>query len=281
MGGMVQSGVTLPRRSRVYGVDFSGARDAGRKIWIAQASVHRDGLSIERCASAATLLGVVPQREACLSALCAWIACEREAVFGIDFPFGLPAPLLETASWEEFISAFPKRYATPQHFRSACYATTSGREVKRLTDQENGTPWASYNLRLYRQTFYGIAALLAPLVSQAAVSVLPMQYAREDRAWLIEICPAATLKRHDLYIPYKGREARHRRARRDILEAVQRLAPLRFADAMMQDAIIEDADGDALDSVVAAWATWRALQRPAELEKPSHPLYAYEGYVYH
>lgn len=278
---MVKSSVTLPRRTRVYGVDFSGARDAGRKIWITQAIVCQDSLCVERCASAATLLGVAPQREVCLSALCAWIAREWEAVFGLDFPFGLPAPLLEAASWEEFVSTFPKRYATPQHFRSACYATTSGREVKRLTDQENGTPWACYNLRLYRQTFYGISALLTPLVSQAAVSVLPMQYAQADRAWLIEICPAATLKRHHLYIPYKGKEARHRRARRDILEAVQRLAPLRFADAMLQDTIIEDADGDALDSVVAAWATWRALQRPAELERPSHPLYAREGYVYH
>ncbi|MCS7261361.1 MAG: DUF429 domain-containing protein [Anaerolineae bacterium] len=273
--------MTLPRRTRVYGVDFSGAREAGHKIWIAQAVVHQDTLCLERCAAVATLLGVAPQREACLSALCAWIAREQEAVFGLDFPFGLPAPLLEAASWEEFVRTFPERYATPQHFRSACYAAAEGRELKRLTDHENDTPWASYNLRLYRQTFYGISALLAPLVSQGAVSVLPMQRPRSDRAWLIEICPAATLKRHDLYMPYKGREARHRRARRDILEAVQRLAPLRFADAALQNTIIQDGDGDALDSVIAAWATWRALQRSVELEKPFHPLYVREGYVYY
>ena len=278
---MGKGSVTLPRRTQVYGVDFSGARQAGRKIWITQASVHADSLYIERCTSAAAWLKVSPEREICLRALCAWIIGEREAVIGLDFPFGLPAQLLETRSWEEFVRTFPERYATPQHFRAACYAATGGREIKRLTDCENGTPWASYNLRLYRQTFYGISAVLAPLVTCGAVSVLPMQRAQADRPWLIEICPAATLKRHHLYLPYKGREARHLRARYDIAEAVQRLAPLRFADAVLHDTIVEDEDGDALDSLVAAWATWCALQRPGELEKPSHPLYAREGYVYH
>jgi hypothetical protein len=278
---MVKGSVTLPRRTRVCGIDFSGARQAGRKIWITQASICQDTLYVEHCTSAAILLEVAPEREICLRALCAWIAGERETIFGLDFPFGLPAQLLETTIWDEFVHTFPERYATPQHFRSACYAATGGREVKRLTDHENGTPWAGYNLRLYRQTFYGISVVLAPLVSRGAVSVLPMQRAQADRPWLIEICPAATLKHHHLYIPYKGGEARHRRARRDILEAVQHMAPLRFADAMLYDTVVADEDGDALDSLVAAWATWHALQRPDELEKPAHPLYACEGYVYH
>ncbi len=280
MGGVVKGSVNLPMRTRVYGVDFSGARQAGRKIWVTQASIHKDTLSVERCASAAALLGVAPERGMCLGALCTLIAREQEAIFGMDFPFGVPAQLIEAASWEEFVRRFPERYATPQHFRSACYAAMGGREIKRLTDRENGTPWASYNLRLYRQTFYGISAVLAPLVTQESVSVLPMQSARADRAWLIEICPAATLKRHGLYMPYKGKEAHHRRARRAILEAVRYLAALRSIDATLQDVIIEERDGNALDSLVAAWATWRALQQSAELEGASHPLYTLEGYVY-
>jgi len=277
---MVEGGVKLPIRTRVYGVDFSGARQAGRKIWITHASVHQDSLHVEQCASVVLLLKVAPEREICLKALRAWIAHEQEAIFGLDFPFGVPAQLLEAASWEDFVRAFPERYATPQHFRAACYMSVSGREIKRLTDYENGTPWAGYNLRLYRQTFYGISAVLAPLVTQGSVCVLPMQSPRADRAWLIEICPAATLKRHGLYMPYKGKEARHRRARRDILEAMRCLAPLRFSDATLRDTIIEEKDGDALDSLVAAWATWRALQQPDELEERCHPLYALEGYVY-
>lgn len=280
MGGMVEGGVKLPIRARVYGVDFSGACAAGHKIWITQASARQDSLHIEQCASAAVLLKVAPERGVCLRALRAWIAREQEAIFGLDFPFGVPARLLEATSWEDFVRVFPERYATPQHFRALCYTAAGGREIKRLTDRENGTPWASYNLRLYRQTFYGISAVLAPLVTQESVSVLPMQSARADRAWLIEICPAATLKRHGLYMPYKGKEARHRRARRDILEAIRRLAPLRFSDAALYDTIMEEKDGDALDSLVAAWATWRTLQRPAELEERCHSLYVLEGYVY-
>lgn len=277
---MVEGSVKLPIRTRVYGVDFSGAYEAGRKIWITQASACKDSLYIEQCASAVGLLKIDPEREICLQALCALIAREQEAIFGLDFPFGIPVQLLEVTSWDDFVRVFPERYPTPQHFRSACYIAAGGREIRRLTDRESGTPWASYNLRLYRQTFYGISAVLAPLVTRGSVSVLPMQSAQADRAWLIEICPAATLKRHDLYMPYKGREARHRRARRDILEAIRCLAPARFTNITLQDTIIEEKDGDALDSLVAAWATWHVLQQPAKLEDRSHPLYVLEGYVY-
>ena len=34
---------------RIYGVDFSGAKDAGKKIWIAEGVVKGDSLLIEDC----------------------------------------------------------------------------------------------------------------------------------------------------------------------------------------------------------------------------------------
>ena len=46
-------GVTNYRR--IYGIDFSGAKDAGKKIWIASGTVEQDGLLIEECYRAGSL----------------------------------------------------------------------------------------------------------------------------------------------------------------------------------------------------------------------------------
>ncbi len=280
MGSVVESSVKLPVRTRVYGVDFSGARAAGHKIWITRASICENVLHIEACAPATLLLNVAAERTACLKALRTLISHERKAIFGLDFPFGVPSQLVKETSWEEYLRAFPERYVTPQQFRVACYLAAGERELKRLTDYENSAPWASYNLRLYRQTFYGIAAVLAPLVTEGIACALPMQRARANCAWLVEICPAATLKRYELYTPYKGGEARHRRARIMILEAIEHLAPLQLVEVGLRNLIVEEKGGDALDSVVAAWATWVALQKLLEAEEITHPLYVLEGYIY-
>ena len=71
---------TVPSpRSRVYGIDFSGARDAGKKLWIAGGIAEGGRLRVERCASAAEWLGVGPDRDRCLAALSGFIA-QREEV---------------------------------------------------------------------------------------------------------------------------------------------------------------------------------------------------------
>ncbi len=269
----------LPRRRRVYGVDFSGAADAGRRIWIAEGAEPRGALHIEACYRAEDLPGSGRQRDQALSALRDLIQQEGHTAFGLDFPFGLPRALPKEATWEDFVRAFPQRYAAARKFRSGCRAAARGRELRRATDREARTPFAAYNLRIYRQTFFGIRDLLAPLVVKQSACVLPMQPALPGKPWIIEICPASLLKREGLYFPYKGTARTHRAARARIVEHFEHRGALVQAPATRRT-ILTDANGDALDSVLAALATARALRNPAGLFPTDSVSYALEGYVY-
>jgi hypothetical protein len=134
---------------QVYGVDFSGAADAGRRIWITRGVIDGgDCLRIEDCHRGADLPGSGMERDRCLAALRDFIVKERAGAFGLDFPFGLPRRLVEEASWLEFVLSFPKRHHSPEAFREACRAATGGAELKRVTDRETGTPFSPYNRQL-------------------------------------------------------------------------------------------------------------------------------------
>ena len=82
---------------QVYGVDFSGAKDAGRRMWIAGGKAEGDTLRIDRCSPAYEWLECGKDREGCLAALRRMIAGERGCAFGLDFPFGLPRDLVRRA----------------------------------------------------------------------------------------------------------------------------------------------------------------------------------------
>jgi hypothetical protein len=264
---------------RVYGVDFSGARDAGRKIWIASGHIEGDGLLIDDCVRGEDLPSSSRDRAHCLSVLRGFIAGSGEAIFGLDFPFGLPRAVIIDDRWEDFARSFSKRYATAQQFRRACFNAAHGRELKRVTDVESKTPFSPYNLRLYRQTFYGLRDLIGPLLADRVVCVLPMQRARSNVPWLIEICPASTLKQLSLYVAYKGRTADHRAARSNIVRLIQRQTPLKLS-APVRSVVIDDADGDALDSVIAALATFRMLRGRDRWPASAARIYRREGYVF-
>jgi hypothetical protein len=265
---------------RVYGVDFSGAKDAGNRIWIASGIVDEDALLIEACYRARDLPGSARGRERCLEALRCFIAEETGAAFGLDFPFGLPRELVAQDSWQGFALSFPEFYASPEALRRFCREAAGGRELKRVTDRESNTPFSPYNLRLYRQTYYGIRDILHPLVRDDLACVLPMQPARPGRPRVLEICPASTLKREGLYEPYKGRTGTHRASREVILDRLQAVAPLAIPRQAVRSAILEDRGGDALDSVVAALAVLRALRDPSLRTVEGYVAHTVEGYVY-
>ena len=107
-------GPALPNslvRRRIFGVDFSGARDAGKKVWIAAGAVVNDVLHIQECYRAEALPNSGRERDRCLASLRELVTREKTAVFGFDFPFGLPQELVpETNDWEAFALAFPERY---------------------------------------------------------------------------------------------------------------------------------------------------------------------------
>jgi hypothetical protein len=283
-----------PYPSRFVGVDFSGAKQAGRSIWLTEgmarinAAGHRV-LEIHRGESAAELPGGGTGRDLALRALRTHIIKAKEKIsttslttaYGIDFPFTLPRVLLEGRSWEEFIASFADRFPNPEQFRNWCRRRDSGSERKRKTEKKANVPFASYNLRLYRQTYYGIREILAPLVRNHQVWVLPMQQPDLQRPWLMETCPASALKRLNLYGPYKGKTANRRRHRQKILAALLKREDLTLPKRVwehgaFQSRFIDNAGGDALDSLIAAAiAFWHAPDpSPDAIDDLD------EGYVY-
>jgi hypothetical protein len=224
------------------------------------------------------LPGSSRERVQSLHALRRLIVNESEAVIGLDFPFGLPRLLADYDDWESFVLAFPHDYASAEAFRQGCRGAAQGRELRRVTDRVARTPFSPYNIRLYRQTYYGIRDLLRPLIQKTQACVLPMQEAEEDKPWLLEICPASTLKRGGLYAPYKGGRDEHRSARLRILRELEaRAIAIRPG---LRSTIVDDVGGDALDSVVAALATFTALRNSLVVDAKDRAVYAIEGYVY-
>ena len=83
---------------RIFGVDFSGAADAGKKIWIARGRLERGKLWIKDCFKGEALPDSGRERDRCLGALGNFIKQRSNAAFGFDFPFGLPESLVEDAT---------------------------------------------------------------------------------------------------------------------------------------------------------------------------------------
>lgn len=265
----------------IIGVDFSGARDAGRKIWLATATAHGSNLHIADCRPAADLPDSASDRETAYSALRGFITAHGDAVFGLDFPFSLPQQLirqLNYRSWCEFADNFADDFPTHDSFRGWCRAAANNRDLRRVCDQVARTPFAPYNLRVYRQTYYGIRDLLAPLVATAHVSVPPLTEPAPGVPWLLEVCPASTLKHRDLYLRYKGKDPAQRHNRERILTALEQNG-LSISNVQLRTTLLTDPEGDALDSVIAAYGTWNTLQTRSTFAATS-AAEAIEGVVY-
>lgn len=258
---------------RIFGLDFSGAKEAGRSIWLCEGRSTAAGFQVKSCRPAAELPGSGIDRARSLAALRDFIAGNPDAIFGCDFPFGLPRELITAASWGDFLAGFD--HADADGFREHCRRRSHGREPRRATDRVSRTPWCAFNIRLYRQSFYGISGLLRPLVTLQKAAVLPMQRPRRDRAWMIETCPASTLKHLRWRGSYKG--AALGSQRRAILALLREKCGLLALAPALEERVLENAGGDALDSIIAALATAAALAQIDSGEGCGDPL---EGCVY-
>lgn len=216
----------------VYGIDFSGARDAVRRTWITRLDdgavtwVKREG---ELCAPLAQFLA---------SAGC---------VVGIDAPLSLPAEMMD-GGWEAWTRGFTRSFPNADAFRADCQQR-SANEKKRAVECEAKVPFAAWNLRLYRQTWRVMNELVSPLLWQGRAVVAPQQSPRPGVTTIIEVCPASTLQTLGLRVPYKGSGPQLRSAREELARAFE-------APAM----VIDDPGGDALDSVIAARVAAEALR---------------------
>ena len=265
----------MPRR--ILGVDFSGANDAGRKIWIAEGRRDRGNrltLVDLRAASQLPNGGVDPATA--IAALAEHIVKEPDTLAGCDFPFSLPKQLIDERRWTTFAGRFSDRFADADTFRAWAMQRTGGREIRRACDRAAKTPFNSYNLRIYRQTWWGIAHLLGPLARSRRAVIHPFQpLPSQPCPIVIEACPACSLKSIDFYPQYKGRDAAHRRRRKAVLSKLIDSDLLAPPESSFRRILIENTGGDALDAVIAAVTT-----AYAEMESESAPDDRLEGTIY-
>ena len=255
----------------ILGVDFSGAALAGEKIWIARAHLENEKLVFAELQCAADLPAGAPARDAALNALVETIQSFEAPICGFDFPFSLQHDELDAADWRDWAISISERYADADSFRAA-YAG-----ARRATDVRAKTPFAPLNLRLYRQTYYGIAHVLAPLLRTGALA-LPFDEPRAQATWLLEICPASLLKKHKLYFSYKGKSDAQRQNRERILSESQARFGLEMSDEIEQSAL-NNTEGDALDAILSALCVARALEKNDWA--PRDEIEKLEGRVYY
>jgi hypothetical protein len=167
----------------IYGIDFSGAeKDAGHLIWICRLSLAGDAPLVEDCVRAELLPNSGTRRTLCLPALCRFIAeHSSRAIFGLDFPFSLPRVVLGDAGWDPFVRSFAATFPDCESFRTLCRQKANGRELKRRTDRETRTPFSAYNLRLYRQTYFGIRDVIGTLLQTGSAWFAPMEKRSPDK----------------------------------------------------------------------------------------------------
>src|SRR5689334_21950602 len=124
----------------IYGVDFSGAKNAGRTIWIARARPGRgrrlvleELVNLERASGHAA-------REPALAWLVEQIAASRDALWAIDFPFGLPTAVMDSgASWRDLLGAVANWPQDAYDFGLQCLARAKAcgpAHVYRPTDRQ-------------------------------------------------------------------------------------------------------------------------------------------------
>ncbi|CEM39029.1 unnamed protein product [Vitrella brassicaformis CCMP3155] len=219
----------------VIGIDWSGAKEAGRAVWVSRGCLSSDAAGqppvfrLTECFPASNLPDAGPSRDESYKALLAYIRAHKGTVgyIGLDAPVSLSELLLDrlelqehiklagdtaTSSskahtpagdqsgatrWGRFIEAFGEAFDSPEAFKRACDACGSEKELKRASDVLHKTPWLPHNVRMFRQAYHSLASLIAPLVRSDDIRVAPMQSAAEGVPLLLETCPASLLKAID------------------------------------------------------------------------------------
>jgi hypothetical protein len=277
----------------IYGVDFSGAKLAGRNIWVAriEAAVgrRRPPYRLSELARLEKLCGTA-ERAPALAHLAEMIAATEGALWALDFPFGLPIEVMEPGiPWPgqfDFLHTWGEdAYGAGVECLRRAQALGGPNHIRRLTDTEAKAPFDCYHYRIIYQTFYGMRDVLGPLARVRRTAILPFHYRRlpTARRVLVEACPSSTLKRlglpHNNYKqPEGGPLTRTRlRTRRSILVGLARHVTI--ADGHRR-VIMRNGGGDALDAVIAAVGAAHAWQVCDHRHVARHPRYLREGRLY-
>ncbi len=260
--------------NRVVGVDFSAAaRSAGDNTWLAVCRRTDAGLAVQELATAAELLDTDGSRETTLPALVAFLAePPAPTAVGLDVPFALPAEFLGFGGgstdenqrgepdelWTAFVADTPEKWGLlgeldgPEALYEQARETAERRGFPRTraTDETyGGQEPAGYRIRT--QTFYGISAVLAPLVERGA-RVSPVHPDPDADLTLLETYPAAVFDA----LPDATREGYKSDSRAGVAARGRNRAALREAGVTFGDTTADcmTATDDALDAVAAAYA---------------------------
>jgi hypothetical protein len=277
----------------VFGVDFSGARLAGRTTWVARldpsASGNGRAFALGSLDRLDRLAGTAERRQA-LAHLVRLVAGSTDALWAFDFPFGLPVELFPAkARWPRQLALVREYAADSYGLGLECIrrARSVGgpMHIRRQTDVDARAPFDPYHYRIIYQTFYGMHEVLRPLRRDPRTAVLPFQYHRlpaADRV-LVEACPASTLKRlglpHQNYKqPAGGPLTRRRRlSRRVILAGIAAEVGI---DDRQRRVMMRDPGGDAIDAVLAALGAAQAFASVDHSAIARHTRYPREGHLY-
>src|SRR5262245_8293436 len=246
----------------VHGVDFSGARLAGRNTWVARLEPRP-----RSCGPAYQLAALgrleklcgTAERAPALAFLVNQIAASDGALWALDFPFGLPIEVMArgarwAAQFDFLLDWGDDAYGAGVECVRRALRRGRAMHIRRLTDVEEKAPFDCYHYRIIYQTFFGMRDVLGPLRRARPTAILPFQYGRRAtaRRVLVEACPASTLKRlglpHQNYKQPQGGPliSRRRRTRWAILDG---LASHVLLQATHSRILMRDGGGDALDAI--------------------------------
>ena len=268
---------------RVVGVDFSAARrDAGRKTWIAEGTVANGTFELDCLEDAASHLDCKPSRDETHEALVEHIrGFDDRTVVGLDFPFSLPAGLVD-GKWCEFVEGTADNgekwgvlgeIDTPRELydKAKSHADENGHDLRRKTDRATGGQEPT-GFRIKTQTYYGISSVLGGIHDEVAVA--PFDDPAGGDIVVTEAYPAALLDELDANRTGYKRDTRAGiEARQENVEVLQEQS-VTFGD----DREFAVATDDALDAVTAAVAAWWAAENG--FETAGHDDESVEGYIY-
>jgi hypothetical protein len=147
--------------SSIYGVDFSGAKLAGRNTWVARIEAapgprRRPPYRLVELARLEKLCGTA-ERAPALSHLASMIVASDDALWALDFPFGLPIEVMEPGTrWTaqlDFLRGWGEdAYRAGVECLRRAQALGGPNHIRRLTDTEAKAPFDCYHYRIIYQT---------------------------------------------------------------------------------------------------------------------------------
>jgi hypothetical protein len=252
---------TIPTHGTFIGIDWSGARHAGRKILVAELRFVPHGArleKLERPFAADTFPDITDRVAGYLERI------DFEAA-GLDFCFALAPADAEFSGRHpaEAARILTERY-DPHSFR-----TRYGPERRRTTDTAVKAPFAPTNLRMFRQTYWGIRTL--GVLAAASFPIVPWE--PWQRRALAEVLPAHLAVQLIGRVPYKGRDERSNRAL--LMSRLCELVRLELG-AGHHERLVADPSGDGIDALLAA-----VTAGAASVQTDRHPRTSpSDGWIY-